>query len=52
MVMRRLNLEIQGFPETYLTDPQCDMVGAEPFSNKPSISGVLSNSAVMKDSNV
>lgn len=32
MVMRRLNLEIQGFPETYLAEPNGgDMVGAETF---------------------
>lgn len=53
MVMRRLNLEIQGFPETYLTDPQFDMVGAEAFPRLSlSVPGVISNDTVMKDANI
>lgn len=34
LVLRRLNLEIQGFPESYLVEPDAmdDKVGAEPHS--------------------
>jgi len=40
MVMRRLNLEIQGFPETYMAEPNGgDMVGAEQFF-RPSVLAV------------
>jgi len=40
MVMRRLNLEIQGFPETYMAEPNAgDMVGAEQFF-RPSVLAV------------
>lgn len=46
MTLRRLNLEIQGFPESYAAEPM-DMVGAEVHSHPPSVlvSGATSYSA-------
>ena len=37
LVLRRLNLEIQGFPESYISDPDelADMCGAEPHPPPP-----------------
>lgn len=38
LVLRRLNLEIQGFPESYTSEPMGDHVGAETHSNAPLVS--------------
>lgn len=37
LVLRRLNLEIQGFPESYISEPDelADMCGAEPHPPPP-----------------
>lgn len=48
MTLRRLNIEIQGFPESYATGPQLNdnMVVGEPHPYALGSSGVLSNSVV------
>lgn len=40
MTLRRLNIRIQGFPESYATEPflSANMVGAEPHSADPFLS--------------
>jgi hypothetical protein len=42
LVLRRLNLEIQGFPESYVSEPGelADMCGAEPHPPPPMAVGM------------
>ena len=44
MTLRRLNIEIQGYPESYAAEPM-DMVGAEIGQHRPSNMGALANPA-------
>lgn len=44
MTLRRLNIEIQGYPESYAAEPM-DMVGAEIGQHQPSSMGAIANPA-------
>lgn len=45
LVLRRLNLEIQGFPESYIAEPK-DNVGAEPVYSHPAVSAAVVGSGM------